>query len=154
MRLITASLLLRIFQAGRMSLPGGSVKVGQIMSGKRLFSLELPAKVAPFAPTKESRSLILWLSFFHKWRKNGTLPSMMASVLRSSLADQRKKSGGYVAIVASINGKPKFLDERTAVVAPIAPIRKPVEKIAWLLNFPTSPLNCTQLRMVLFVVNH
>ena len=123
------------------------------MPGKPLFSRELLAKVVLFAPTKESRSLILWLSFFHKWRKNGILLSMMASVLRSSLADQRKKSGGYVAVTANINGKPKFLDERTAVVAPIAPIRKPVKKIAWPLNFPISLLNCTQLRMVPSVVN-
>lgn len=110
-------------------------------------------KGCPFAPTKESRSLILWLSFFHKWRKNGTLLSMMAAVPLSSLADQRKKSGGCVAIIASINGRPKFLDGLTAVVAPIALIRKPAKKIAWLLNFPISLLNCTQLRMVLLVVN-
>ena len=100
------------------------------MPGKPLFSRERLAKAAPFAPTKESRSLIRWLYFSHKWRKNGIPLSMMASVLLILLADQRKKSGGYVARIANINGRPKFLDERTAVVAPIALIRKPVKKIA------------------------
>ena len=122
------------------------------MSGKQLFSHERPAKVAPFAPTKECRSLILWLSFFHKWHKNGTLLSMMASVPLTSLADPRKKSGGIVAIIASIYGRQKFLDERTEVVAPIALIREPVERIAWLLNFPISLPSCTQLKMVPSVV--
>lgn len=152
MQLITASGLLMIFQAVLMLLPGGNVKQDQTIPGKRLFFRELLAKVALFVPTKGSRSLIHWSSFSLNWRKNGILHSMKALVLLSLLADQRKKSGGNVAVIASTSGRPKFLDVLMAVAVPIALIREPVKKIAWQLNFPISLLNCTQLRMVPSVV--